>query len=154
MSVSLAQFVGCEGSSFKQVQVPGLGLFWYRMLGRCKTLFLWVGDGGCYQELCGKWGPLFCSVLFCSVPTWLEVCRAVVREFFYCQKRLIIIILVPQPHDPFFLLGQGRGVPEASPPHSQIQDVCVTFVIIINNCRKSWSAHIHRIRCSSSGCFW
>ena len=157
MSVSLAQFVGCEGSSFKQVQISGLGLFWYRNCwGGAKPLFVGWGWGllsGAVWKMTSS--VLFCFVLFCPHLAG-EVCRAVVREFFYSQKKLIIIILVPQPHDPFFLLGQGRGVPEAfpPPPHSQIPDVCVTFVIIINNCRKSWSAHIHRIRCSSSGYFW
>ena len=121
----------------------GWGYFGIECWGGAKPLFVGWGWGllsGAVWKMTSSvlfCSVLFCSVLFCSVPTWLEVCQAVVREFFYSQKRSIIIILVPQPHDPFFLLGQGRGVPEASPPHSQIQDVCVTFVIIINNCRKS-----------------
>ena len=68
----------------KQVQIPGLGLFWYKNFGEVQNLFLWVGDGGCYQALCGKYHPQFCSVL--SPPGWRY--GAVVREFFYSQKRL------------------------------------------------------------------
>lgn len=66
MSVSLAQFVGCEGSSFKQIQIPGLGLFWYRMLGRCKTSFCGLGMGAVIRS--GVENDVLCSVL--SPPGW------------------------------------------------------------------------------------
>ena len=103
MSVSLAQFVGCGGSSFKQVQIPGLGLFWYKNFGKVQNKPLFVGWG--WGLLSGAVCKITSSVLFCSDPTWLEVCRAVVRELFYSQKRLIIISFVTQPRDPFFVGG-------------------------------------------------
>ena len=64
MSVSLAQFVGCEGSSFQTNTNPRVGgYFGIRILGRCKTSFCGLGMGAVIRRYVEN--IILCSVLFC-----------------------------------------------------------------------------------------
>ena len=123
MSVSLAQFVGCDGSSFKQVQIPGLGLFWYNNVGAVQNLFLWVGDGGCYQMLYVE-NNVLCSVLFCphlagGAPGCFEGVLLLSKKI----RLLVIISFVPLPHDPCFCWGRvGESLKLPSPPPPPLSD--------------------------------
>ena len=91
MSVSLAQFVGCGGSSFKQVQIPGLGLFWYKNFGEVQNKPLFVGWG--WGLLSGALWKISSSVLFCSVPTWLEV-RGCCEGVLLLSKKIKLLIII------------------------------------------------------------
>ena len=102
MSVSLAQFVGCEGSSFQTSTNPRVGaILVYEFWGGAKPLFVGWGWG----LLSGAMWKISSSVLFCSVPTWLEVrgCCEGVLLLSKKIKLLIIISFVPLAHDPFFV---------------------------------------------------
>ena len=109
-------------SSYKS---QGWGYFGIIILGRCKiNLFLWVGDGGCYQVLYVE-NNVLCSVLFCphlagGVPGCCEGVLLLSKKI----KLLIIISFVPLPRDPCFCWGRvGEFLkPPSPPPHSQFPD--------------------------------